>query len=124
MKRRTYVLTGDAHCGHLAGLTPPTWWLGEGCKTGQIQRELWSHYARWAEQFKGVDGFIHNGDAIDGKVGTGIVTSDGTWEYKPPCNFDVPLELNVQFLENRCARLGTVMHSKVLQYSILTLDSP
>jgi len=80
MKRRTYVLTGDAHCGHLAGLTPPQWWIGEGSKTGQIQRELWGYFSKWAEQFKGVDGFIHNGDAIDGKGqasgGTELLTTD------------------------------------------------
>lgn len=80
MRRRTYVLTGDAHCGHIAGLTPPQWWLGEGSKTGQIQRELWGYFMKWAEQFKGVDGFIHNGDAIDGKGprsgGTELLTCD------------------------------------------------
>jgi xanthine dehydrogenase molybdopterin-binding subunit B len=32
---------------------------------------------------------------------TGELLSDGTWNYKPPCALDVPLQLNVEFLQDR-----------------------
>ena len=31
---------------------------------------------------------------------TGELTTDGTWNYKPPCALDIPLTLNVTLLKN------------------------
>jgi xanthine dehydrogenase/oxidase len=31
---------------------------------------------------------------------TGKLTSNGTWDYKPPCTKDIPLEFNVTLLKN------------------------
>jgi xanthine dehydrogenase molybdopterin-binding subunit B/xanthine dehydrogenase iron-sulfur cluster and FAD-binding subunit A len=31
---------------------------------------------------------------------TGRMRSDGTWEYKPPCSQDIPVEFNVSFLKD------------------------
>ena len=80
MTRRTGVIISDLHCGHLAGMTPPAWWLSAKSKTGKIQRELWGYHVKWAEQFHGVDWLIVNGDAIDGKGtrsgGTELITTD------------------------------------------------
>lgn len=41
----------------------------------------------------------------------GRVASNGTWEYKPPCSADVPVEFNVEFLQNRPFAKG-VLSSK------------
>lgn len=30
---------------------------------------------------------------------TGELITNDTWEYKPPCSLDVPLEFNVEFLQ-------------------------
>ena len=58
-----------------------------------------------------IDGFNNDDYSAEAEGGTGRVTSDGTWEYKPPCNFDVPLELNVKFLESGSHKKG-ILSSK------------
>jgi indole-3-acetaldehyde oxidase len=55
-------------------------------------------------------------------AGTGVVTSDGTWEYKPPCNFDVPLSLNVAFLQDGTHRKG-ILSSKASGEPTLVLST-
>ena len=44
---------------------------------------------------------------------TGVLLSQGTWEYKPPTVGDIPLQLNVTLLKNNPNPVG-VLSSKVL----------
>ena len=47
----------------------------------------------------GLGFYLREDCLIDAK--TGELVSDGTWEYKPPCSLDVPLQFNVEFLQDR-----------------------
>jgi len=69
--KRLLVLS-DLHCGHVVGLTPPAWWLGEYAEgknkeLKEHQQELWGWYTKAVDSIKPVDYLIVNGDAIDGK---------------------------------------------------------
>ena len=85
MKR--VVAISDTHCGHLLGLTPPKWQVGQipghssmRERAGGVQREMWKWYTTVIDQLKPIDILIHNADAIDGKGdrsgGTEQITTD------------------------------------------------
>lgn len=63
------VALGDLHCGHHAGLTPPSWWVSKSVKPSvhEMQKQCWQWYAKQAKRVGHVDVLICNGDAIDGK---------------------------------------------------------
>ena len=63
------VALGDLHCGHHAGLTPPSWWASKSVKPSvhEMQKQCWQWYAKQAKRVGHVDVLICNGDAIDGK---------------------------------------------------------
>jgi xanthine dehydrogenase/oxidase len=44
---------------------------------------------------------------------TGRIVSNGTWEYKPPCSLDIPIEFNVTLLKNSGNPLG-ILRSKAV----------
>jgi len=50
--------------------------------------------------------------------------ADGTWEYKPPCAYDVPLQFNMNLLPNMGFEKGTMGAKatgeppKILSYSV------
>jgi hypothetical protein len=77
---------GDLHCGHVAGLTPPTWAYRRESDDalmkhfGEMQHALWSWYKNVCKSLQPVDVLIVNGDAIDGKGeasgGTEQITTD------------------------------------------------
>jgi xanthine dehydrogenase large subunit len=52
--------------------------------------------------------------------------ADGTWEYKPPCAYDVPQQFNVTILPNLSFNKGTMGAKatgeppKILSYSIFS----
>lgn len=77
-------LGGDTHCGHIAGLTPPTYQLNEDhpklCGFAKFQKETWLWFYNEIERLKPFDVAIWNGDMIDGKGaktgGTELLTSD------------------------------------------------
>ena len=85
MKPIRVLAIGDTHCGHVVGLTPPTWWQK---RTGdkyhdkhvKIQRQMWNWFTKALTPFKPFDRVIFNGDAIEGKGlrsgGTELITSD------------------------------------------------
>ncbi len=83
---RTVVAIADLHCGHRAGLIPPSWQYSPiaedptQAKWGKIQEELWSAYSQLASEYKKPDLLIVNGDLIDGpgpkSGGTEQVTTD------------------------------------------------
>jgi len=72
--KRILVLS-DFHCGHLAGLTPPAWWLTENSdaesptkrqKWSEVQRACWSFYESEVKKHAPYDVLFLNGDMIDG----------------------------------------------------------
>jgi hypothetical protein len=71
------------HCGHVAGLTPPDYWLRETDATrplARLQRECWRYYAAQIKALKPIDTLLVCGDAIDGNGsrsgGTEQLTTD------------------------------------------------
>jgi len=76
------IAISDTHCGHLAGLTPPDYWVSQKYSEGKIQRECWAAYEELAAKYKGCDYLFHLGDAIDGngKINGGVeqITTDRT----------------------------------------------
>lgn len=82
------LVISDLHCGHVAGLTPPSWQTrpGEGAsrnkqaKFAAIQKEAWNWYVKHVEAGKPYDLVVCNGDAIDGRGersgGTELVAVD------------------------------------------------
>jgi hypothetical protein len=80
------VLTGDYHCGHRAGLTPPDWQLQP--ETGghiwqkflRSQKEMWKRYLAIVKALQPVTCLLVNGDAIDGRGersgGVELITGD------------------------------------------------
>lgn len=54
----------------------------------------------------------------------GSMITNGTWEYKPPCSMDVPLEFNVELLKNSTFAKGVLRSKavgeppKILSYTI------
>lgn len=84
MKTRI-LFTGDWHCGHVVGLTPPEWQFQETGekyhdKHAKIQKQMWDWWEENIEKYKPIDRLIINGDAIEGKGlrtgGTELITSD------------------------------------------------
>jgi len=70
MKR--IIATGDWHCGHVVGLTPPKYQFQETGdhyrdKFAKIQRQMWEWWVRSVEKYQPIDRLIINGDAIEGK---------------------------------------------------------
>ena len=67
---KNIVALGDLHCGHIAGLTPPEWWVSKAAapKARAYQQESWQRYEQLVNNFgKRVDVLVVNGDAIDGR---------------------------------------------------------
>ncbi len=78
-KSKRLVALGDLHCGHKAGLCPPSWFGGS--KEDQARQiETWDLYQAMAKRWKPINALLVNGDAIDGKGersgGTELLTSD------------------------------------------------
>jgi hypothetical protein len=84
MKR--VVAMGDLHCGHVAGLTPPSWHYRRDSDNAYqknfavMQSTEWKWYDDTVKALQPVDVLIVNGDAIDGKGeasgGTELITTD------------------------------------------------
>lgn len=61
-----WLFTGDFHCGHLAGLTPPGYAQGEKSEMVQFRNELWGAFEEGLDLYGPFDGCVVNGDAVDG----------------------------------------------------------
>lgn len=85
MSTRVCVIA-DMHCGHRAGLTPPSWqWpIHEDnparAKWAVMQQELWMDYLDMLNLYKPIEILIVNGDCSEGKGersgGTELITAD------------------------------------------------
>jgi predicted phosphodiesterase len=77
MKSKRVAIIADLHCGHLAGLTPPSWQLradgqegamaGKRRKWADLERALWRRYVTLARKLGKVDVLIIAGDCIAGR---------------------------------------------------------
>lgn len=67
MEFKRVLFTGDQHCGHRVGLTPPQYDLGPDDRWKAIRRELWDEYRKSINAIKPIYAHVHNGDALDGK---------------------------------------------------------
>ena len=80
MAHKRVLFTGDMHCGHRVGLTPPQYDHGPDDRWRKIRRELWDAYRKSVNAIKPIDIHIQNGDALDGKGtrsgGTELIASD------------------------------------------------
>ena len=86
MKKRG-IIVGDMHCGHMAGLTPPSWQrilLDDDEKKNQkayeLSRLLWDQYTALLKKHAPYDFGISMGDSVDGQGkrsgGSELLTSD------------------------------------------------
>ena len=85
-KPKLVVVISDLHCGHVVGLTPPSWQLqsvkaiGKRNKHVRIQKALWAEYDKIYRTLRTPDLLIVNGDCIDGRAyksgGTELITTD------------------------------------------------
>ena len=92
------LVISDLHCGHLVGLTHPSWWVPEkevaGSKTKRnkfalVQRQCWAFYEQEIKRHGPFDVVLFNGDAVDGKGersgGTEQITTDREEQCEMAC---------------------------------------
>ena len=81
------VVLSDLHCGHVMGLTPPTWQFNPENETwgevARVQNESWQWYINAVRRVgKKIDILVLNGDLIDGRGersgSTELITADRT----------------------------------------------
>ncbi len=82
---KTALFTGDWHCGHFGGLTPPEYQFSpkskdpSRAKLASVQSALWDFYVSRVDEMK-PQVIVLNGDAIDGKGdksgGTELISTD------------------------------------------------
>lgn len=73
MKRM--LVLADLHCGHVCGLTPPSWQTAppttkgrtKRAKFADLQKEAWAWFVRETSKYRPYDMIFVNGDAIDGR---------------------------------------------------------
>lgn len=81
MNKRIGVFS-DLHCGHVAGLTAPEYWVNKKSNPGlhAMQRECWSWFAAAVKRSGPFDAAFWMGDMIDGKNtkegGCGLFVAD------------------------------------------------
>lgn len=79
------LATGDWHCGHQVGFSPPEYHTPtmnkpNYIKLAKVRRDVWEWFDKNLQPFRPIDILILNGDALDGKGersgGTEQITSD------------------------------------------------
>lgn len=66
-KNKRIIVISDTHCGHLWGLTPPTYWTQYSEDAYNFQKESWTWFTNTLSLLKPFDMIIANGDMIDGR---------------------------------------------------------
>lgn len=73
-------MISDTHCGHLWGLTPPSFWTQYDEDALAFQKEAWTWFINTLNLYKPFDMVIGNGDLIDGRGeksgGTELIVGD------------------------------------------------
>jgi len=68
---KTVGIFADLHCGHLAGLAPPAWFVSAGNRKGKailkLQQDMWRAFKAMLKPVKELDLAIWNADLIDGR---------------------------------------------------------
>jgi len=73
IKPKRVLVISDLHCGHRAGLTPPSWQYKpndgdlDRTKFAEIQQAVWKFYTDTIDALKPIDYLFVLGDGIDGK---------------------------------------------------------
>lgn len=72
MEFKRMVILSDLHCGHVMGLTPPTWQFNQDNSSrgeiARVQKEAWNWYTQAVQHVgKNIDILVVNGDLIDGR---------------------------------------------------------
>ena len=68
MQAKRVLVIADLHCGHRAGLTPPSHWGNVGYdKWADLRKALWLEFTRKVDSLKPIDILFINGDTIDGR---------------------------------------------------------
>lgn len=111
-KSKRVVAISDLHCGHRAGLTPPTWSYQEGNqerdKYREFQTGVWNWLNSEIKQLQPVDVLIVNGDAIDG---LGEKSGGELLETDPVVQCDIAIECIEAFKAKRVIMTyGTPYH--------------
>ena len=83
-RTKRVVLISDFHCGHVVGLTPPSWDAemehAQLKKAHDMRRLIWQFYADRLRRLRPIDILIANGDLIEGKNekqgGTELICAD------------------------------------------------
>jgi len=65
-KAKTVIMLGDLHCGHVAGLTHPSWHYNN-LPTSKLNKEMWNWYASQVSDIPKPHLVVANGDLIDGR---------------------------------------------------------
>lgn len=89
-KDKRVVVISDLHCGHVVGLTPPSWQFAveedsnesiiRRNRFSEIQKMGWDYYYEKINELKPIDILLVNGDCVDGKGpksgSTELITAD------------------------------------------------
>lgn len=90
-KRKRILATGDWHCGHQVGLTPPEYQAPmiddeRQAKYLNVRREVWKYFAATVRKYQPIDILLVNGDSLEGKGersgSTELISSDRTVQCK------------------------------------------
>jgi hypothetical protein len=97
----TILAIGDLHCGHLGGLTPPSFWT---YKTPDTTKRAWDFFSAALLEVGKVDTLILNGDLIDGQGtrsgGIELIESD----------LDRQCEMAIEIIESISAKQVLISH--------------
>lgn len=113
---KTVVVVSDLHCGHVVGLTPPSYQSASGslAKFGEMQRAVWSYYAETLKSLQPIHCLIVNGDCIDGKGersgGTELIEQDRTEQVQMAIEC-----IELAKAKNIVMTFGTPYHTGVME---------
>lgn len=117
-KRRSFkrtLATGDWHCGHQVGLSPPKYHTPttddhKYVKLATVRRDVWKWFEEALAPWMPIDNLILNGDALDGpgdrSGGTELITPD----RKVQCDIAMGV---IEFIDPTVIRMtfGTPYHT-------------
>jgi len=118
------LFTGDFHCGHLVGLTPPHFQLNPETanssnliKYYDIAKELWSSFTSYLKTLPELDFLVINGDMIDGKGHKTGGTEQLTVSMKTQCDMAVDV---IETMRKRCKRNAKIIGTYGTDYHVST----
>ena len=116
MAQKRIVIVSDFHCGHVVGLTPPSYQSSSGSleKFGEMQKAVWKFYADILKKLQPIHLLIVNGDAIEGKGersgGTELIEPDRTEQVQMAARC-----IEISNAKNILMTFGTPFHTGVTE---------